>query len=146
MTRVLFAAMFAITAASGPASARDEVVRVTLEDVLALPDAQGKIDGSVRFFLAGQTMPAVVKKFGSDVANKKTNGVGKDDQFGCKYVVLSALIAFQQKAKQQGANAVVDIVSYYKKNEVRNAHTIECHAGNILIGAALKGSYARIAS
>ena len=131
---------------SGPASARDEVVRVTLEDVLALPDAQGKIDGSVRFFLAGQTMPAVVKKFGSDVANKKTNGVGKDDQFGCKYVVLSALIAFQQKAKQQGANAVVDIVSYYKKNEVRNAHTIECHAGNILIGAALKGSYARIAS
>ncbi len=142
MKRVLFAAVIGF--AGTIAVARDTVVHVTLDEVLALPEAEGKIDGTVRFYLAGQATPVLLKKFGSDVSNKKTNGVGKDDQFGCKYVVLSALIAFQQKAKQQGANAVVDIVSYYKKNEVRDARSIECHAGNIMIGAALKGSYARI--
>ena len=142
MKRVLFAAVIGF--AGTIAVARDTVVHVTLDEVLALPEAEGKIDGTVRFYLAGQATPVLLKTFGTDGSNKKTNGVGKDDQFGCKYVVLSALIAFQQKAKQQGANAVVDIVSYYKKNEVRDARSIECHAGNIMIGAALKGSYARI--
>lgn len=143
MNRMLLAVCIGLAATA--AVARDTLVHVALEDVLALPEAQGKIDGTVKFYLAGQVTPTVLKKFGSDVSNKKTNGVGKSDEFGCKYVVLSALIAFQQKAKQQGANAVVDIVSYYKKNEVRDAQTIECHAGNVMIGAALKGNYAKIA-
>lgn len=143
MKRVLLAVLIAV-AAVGTTSARDTVVRVTLDDVLALPEAKEKLDGSVKFYLAGAKTPTVLSRLGSGVSNKKTNGVGKDDQYGCKYVVLSALIAFQQSARQRGANAVVDLVSYYKKNEVRDAHTIECHAGNIMIGAALKGEYAKI--
>lgn len=143
MKHLLSAALIAL-AGIGTVQARDTVVKVTLADVLAMPEAQGKLDGSVKFYLAGQATPKVLNKLGSGVANKKTNGVGKDDEYGCKYVMLSALIAFQQSAKQRGANAVVDLVSYYKKNEVRDAHSIECHAGNIMIGGALKGSYAKI--
>ncbi|MBK6727642.1 MAG: excinuclease ATPase subunit [Xanthomonadales bacterium] len=143
MKRLLSAALI-VLAGLGTASARDSVVKVALADVLAMPEAQGKLDGSVKFFLAGAATPKVQQRLGSGVANKKTNGVGKDDQYGCKYVMLSALIAFQQSAKQRGANAVVDLASYYKKNEVRDAHTIECHAGNIMIGGALKGEYAKI--
>lgn len=144
MKRLVLSAVFACLAAGG-ALARDTVVRVKLVDVLAMPEAQAKLDGSVRFYLAGQKTPVVKSRLGSDVSNKKTNGVGKDDEYGCKYVVLSALIAFQQSAKQRGANAVVDMVSYYKKNVVRDAQMIECHAGNIMIGAALKGEYATVA-
>lgn len=143
MKHLLSAALIAL-AGIGTAQARDTVVKVTLADVLAMPEAQGKLDGSVKFYLAGQATPKVLNQLGSGVANKKTNGVGKDDEYGCKYVMLSALITFQQSAKQRGANAVVDLASYYKKNEVRDAHTIECHAGNIMIGGALKGSYAKI--
>lgn len=127
------------------AEARDTVVRVALADVLAMPEAQSKLDGSVQFYLDGQSTPKIESRFGSGVSNKKTNGVGKDDEYGCKYVVLSALIAFQQSAKQRGANAVIGLVSYYKKNEVRDAQMVECHAGNIMIGAALKGEYAKTA-
>jgi hypothetical protein len=127
------------------AEARDTVVRVALADVLAMPEAQSKLDGSVQFYLDGQSTPKIESRLGSGVSNKKTNGVGKDDEYGCKYVVLSALIAFQQSAKQRGANAVIGLVSYYKKNEVRDAQMVECHAGNIMIGAALKGEYAKTA-
>ncbi len=129
---------------SMPAAARDSEYKIPLADVLAMPEAQGKLDGSVKFFLAGQKTPKVVEKKGEDVANRKTNGVGKDDVFGCKWAALSALIALQDKAKQMGANAVVDLVSYYKKQTYSSPTDIECHAGAVVIGVALKGTYAKV--
>ncbi len=130
---------------SMPAAARDSEYKLPLADVLAMPEAQGKLDGTVKFYLAGQKTPKVVEKKGEDVSNRKTNGVGKDDQFGCKYAALSALIAFQEKAKQMGANAVVDIVSYHKRQTYSNPTDFECHAGAFVIGVTLKGTYAKVA-
>ncbi|QNM95939.1 hypothetical protein [Chitinimonas koreensis] len=129
---------------SAPALARDTVLNIPLADVLAMPEAQKELDGSVKFFLAGQKTPKVLQKLGDDVSNQKTNGVGKSDEFGCKWAALSALLAFQRTAKQKGANAVVDLVSYYKRDETRSDSTVECHAGAIVIGVTLKGSYAKI--
>lgn len=50
----------------------------------------------------------------------------------------------QDGAKARGANAVVDIVSYYKKREYRSAQNFECYAGTIMAGVALKGTYAKV--
>lgn len=141
MKKILLAAL--IATASFSVHARDEVVRVPLKEVVELGLSEGKLDGSVQFFLSGNS-PKVVQRMGSDVSNKKTNSVGKNDYNGCKYVALSALISFQNSAKAIGANAVVDMVSYYKKNTVKDPVTIECHAGNIIMGATLKGEYAKI--
>ena len=116
-----------------PALARDTELHLPLADVLNMPEAQGKLDGSVRFYLQ------------SDVSNRKTNGVGKADDVACRWAALSALIAFQDKAKQLGANAVVDIVSYYKKDESKSATDYECHAGAVVVGVALKGTFANVA-
>lgn len=144
MKKQALLAALALTLLAPLAQARDTVLNIPLADVLAMPEAQGKLDGSVKFYLAGQATPKIAKRFGSDTSNQKTNGVGKSDEFGCKWTALSALIAFQNSAKREGANAVVDMVSYYKKNETKNDTTFECHAGNIIIGVALKGTYAKI--
>ena len=128
-----------------PALARDTELHLPLADVLNMPEAQGKLDGSVRFYLAGQSTPKVLKRLQSDVSNRKTNGVGKADDVVCRWAALSALIAFQDKAKQLGANAVVDIVSYYKKDESKSATDYECHAGAVVVGVALKGTFANVA-
>jgi uncharacterized protein YbjQ (UPF0145 family) len=135
--------LLALTAAS-PALARDTVVKIKLADVLALPDAKGKLDGSVAFYMDGQKTPAVKKKLGEDVTNKKTNGVGKSDEYACKWAALSALISLQEGAKKNGANAVINIVSYYKKMEFKSNSEIECHAGSFVTGVALKGEYATV--
>ncbi|MBN9683532.1 MULTISPECIES: excinuclease ATPase subunit [unclassified Corallococcus] len=135
--------LLALTAAS-PALARDTVTKVKLADVMALPEAKEKLDGSVKFFLDGAKTPKVLKTLGSDTTNKKTNGVGKSDDYACKWAALSALIALQEGAKKNGANAVVNIVSYYKKVESKSATEIECHAGSFVTGVALKGDYATI--
>nr|WP_130430942.1 excinuclease ATPase subunit [Rivibacter subsaxonicus] len=133
-----------LCAVVGVAQARDTQYKFPLADVLAMPEAQGKLDGSVKFYLAGQATPTVLERKGEDVSNQKTNGMGKADEFGCKWAALSALLALQNKAKQAGANAVVDIVSYYKKNTVASPTDFECHAGAWVIGVALKGTYATV--
>jgi uncharacterized protein YbjQ (UPF0145 family) len=125
--------------------ARDTEYKVPLAEVLEMPEAKEKLDGSVKFYLAGQATPAVIQKLGEDVSNRKTNGVGKEDRYGCKWAALSALIALQDKAKTLGANAVVDIVSYYKKTPFSSPTDFECHAGTVVIGVALKGTYAKVA-
>lgn len=140
------AAMILGAAFLTPAMARDTPYMIPLADVLAMPEANGKLDGSVKFYLKGQATPKVQQRISEDVANRKTNGVNKEDVEGCKWVALSTLIALQDKAKASGANAVIDIVSYYKKREVSNATNIECHAGAVVIGVALKGTYAKVAN
>ena len=126
--------------------ARDTVLHIPLTDVLAMPEAREKLSGNVQFYLAGAKTPKVLSTLGGDVTNQKTNGVGKSDEFGCRWAILSGLIAFEKKAQQLGANAVVGIVSYYKRNETKSAETIECHAGSVIIGATLKGNYAKLAN
>lgn len=128
-----------------PAMARDTELHLPFAEVLEMPEAQAKLDGSVRFYLVGQKTPKVLQRLSSDVSNRKTNGFGKADDEGCRWAALSALMAFQEKAKSLGANAVVDIVSYYKKDEVKSATDYECHAGAFVVGVALKGTFAKVA-
>jgi uncharacterized protein YbjQ (UPF0145 family) len=139
------AALLATTLVAGPALARDTTLHIPLADVLAMPEAHSKLDAGFRFFLAGQKTPKVIRRFSTDVSNPKTNGFNKSDEYGCKWAALSALIQLQDSAKREGANAVVDIVSFYKKNEYSSATDFECHAGAFVIGVALKGTYAKIA-
>ena len=129
----------------GPAYARNTVVDIPLADVLAMPEAKDKLDGTVQFYLAGQNAPKVTAPVGEVISNHKTEAVAKeDDTAACRWVILTTLQDLQKVAKRHGANAVVDIVSYYKKNETRSDTTIRCHAGGFVAGAALKGAYGKV--
>lgn len=131
---------------AAPAQARDTELHLPFAEVLDMPQAKEKLDGSVKFYLAGQKTPKVLERLGSNFSNRKTNGVGKSDEEGCRWAALSALIALQEEAKSKGANAVVDIVSYYKKDEFKSDTEYECHAGAVIIGVTLKGTYAKTAA
>jgi uncharacterized protein YbjQ (UPF0145 family) len=126
------------------AVARDTRVDVTLQEVIEFGIAEGKLDGSVQFYLSGAPTPTVVRRLGEGTSNRKTNAANKSDQDACRWAALSALVAFQNSAKAKGANAVVELVSYYKKNTWVDAQKVECHAGAIMAGVALKGSYAEV--
>lgn len=141
---VLIAAATALLALSSTADARETRVEQSLQELVNSQAARDAgIDGSVRFYLAGQSV-AVGERLGSDVANRKTNAANKSDEEACRWVALSALRALQDGAKRRGANAVVDIVSFYKKNEFRSASNYECYAGTFVAGVALKGTYAKV--
>lgn len=142
MRKMILAAMALVAATA--VHARNEAVMLPLADVVKLGLEQGKLDGSVSFHLSGASTPAISEKLGDDVSNKKTNGVGKDDATACNWAALSALMAFEAKAKQKGANAVVDLHSFNKKQSTRDPVNFECRAGNVMAGVAFKGTYARV--
>jgi hypothetical protein len=58
--------------------------------------------------------------------------------------MLSALIQFRDRATSEGGNAVVNLQSYYDKNEIPDKSEYECHAGGVVAGVALKGTVAKI--
>jgi len=143
MLRTLCAAF--IMASASSAFARDKVFELPIEKALATPDAQSKLDGTVKFYFGDSAHPSVVKKFGSYVTNKKTNGFAKGDMKACSWVFLSALLRLQERAHALGANAVINIHSYYKKNDVSSETSIQCHKGFLITGIALKGDFVKLA-
>ena len=95
-----------------PVQTRDTKYLLPIKAALEVKDAEEKLDGSVKFYFGNQETPKIASKLGTDVSNRKTNAVGKSDEKACNWAFLSAMIALEKRAKQLGANAVVNIVSY----------------------------------
>jgi uncharacterized protein YbjQ (UPF0145 family) len=141
----LAAATLLICALPGISQARDTAVYLPFDKAVAEATRAGKIDGSVKFYLAGNTPAGNVTVLSAGaVTNKKTNAFNKSDEVACEWVAQSAIISLHEAAKNAGANAVTNIVSFYKKNERKDAKTYECHAGAIMAGVALKGDLAKV--
>jgi hypothetical protein len=125
-------------------SASDDVYMLPISDALATQDAKDRLDGSVKFYFGDASHPAVQRTLGKFVTNQKTNGFLKTDLTACSWVFLSGLLEFQKKAQQVGANAVINIHSYYKKEDVSNETQIPCHKGALIAGIALRGDFVKI--
>ena len=125
--------------------ARDTAVYLPLDKAVAEATRSGKIDGSVKFYLAGNTPAGKVSVLSPGaVTNKKTNAFNKSDEQACSWALQSALITLHDAAKKVGANAVTNIASFYKRNERKDPKTYECHAGAVIAGVALKGDLSKV--
>jgi hypothetical protein len=142
MKRLIAVTLLALAAAA-PAIARNTPVTVTLQSVLDMPEAKAKLDGTVKFYLAGSPTPHVSKKFGEETSNAKTNAFNKSPEEACRWNALSALIKLQDHAKRDGADAVVDMVSYNAHETFSSPTDIQCLDGTFMAGIALKGTYAK---
>jgi len=126
------------------ASARDTRAMFSLQDALGTETAKEKLGDSVRFYFGEQKHPIAEKKFGEFMSNKKTNAFNKSDKQACEWAFLSAMLSFQQRALSEGGNAVVNIRSFYKRNEVSSTTEFECGAGGILAGVTFKGDVVQL--
>jgi hypothetical protein len=98
----------------------------------------------VAFYFDDQPHPKVEKTLGEYVSNKKTNAFAKSDAETCQWVALSALKEFQKRAITEGGNAVINIHSFYKKNDLSDPTRYECHAGFVVGGVAFKGTVVKL--
>lgn len=134
-----------LCALPGLSQARDTALYLPFEKVVQQMYNEGKLDKSLKFYLAGvQPRGKVTVVSPNAVTNKKTNAFNKTDEAACEWALQSALITMQDAAKKVNANAVTNIVSYYKKNERKDATTYECHAGAVMAGVAIKGDLSRV--
>ncbi|AIR89058.1 hypothetical protein [Pseudomonas cremoricolorata] len=134
-----------LCALPGISQARDTALFLPFDKVVQQMLAEKKLDGSVKFYLAGvQPRGKTTLVRAGSVTNKKTNAFNKTDEAACEWALQSALLTLQDAARQANANAVTNIVSFYKKNERKDAKTYECHAGAVIAGVALKGDLSRV--
>ncbi|MES1991346.1 MAG: excinuclease ATPase subunit [Pseudomonadota bacterium] len=141
---VLLGAAFAVGAVQ-MAEARDSALVLPVDPVLGMSGKDGdRLDGTIKFYFGATVHPKVTKTFGNFATNKKTNSFGKSDNDACNWAMLSALLALQERAKNEGGNAVVNIVSNYKKQVKSYDKEFECHAGAFVTGVALKGDVVTI--
>jgi uncharacterized protein YbjQ (UPF0145 family) len=59
-------------------------------------------------------------------------------------VFLSVLLKLQERARSLGANAVINIRSNYRNNEIVSEIEYQCGAGHIFAGVALKGRIVKV--
>lgn len=136
----LVAAFFCV----GVAEARDSKLMISIEEAMATPDAKAKLDQGVRFYFGDQAHGEIETSSGTFTSNKKTNGVGKSDREACMWAFLSAMLSFQDRVKAEGGNAVVNLRSYYRRNEISSTTEFECGAGNIMAGVTFRGEVVKL--
>lgn len=152
MAGLLWGRLFATTAFAvlglsifgTPSQAADDVLTLPVASALQGPDAAKALDGAVAFYFGKTSHAGVAQSLGEFVSNKKSNAFGKADAKSCNRALVSALISFQKRAKALGGDAVVNIRSYYNKNEVSHDAEFECHSGFLMSGVALKGEVVKL--
>ena len=143
--RLLTLTLSALAALPGISQAGEKVANLAFDHAVAEATQAGKLDGSIKFYLAGQTPPGRVTIVNDNLtSSRKTNAFGKDTQATCDWAMQSVLIVLQNAAKSAGANAVVDIVSNYKNVPHSDPQNYECHVGFLMSGVALKAKLAKV--
>jgi len=125
---------------AGPdAWARNTIHQYSIADVMENPEYASRLEG-VSFYFGDQEHPPITTNHGEFRTNKKTNAFNKTDLYACQWVMLSALLQLHKRAISMGANAVVNIRSNYKDNEVSSETDYTCGAGATVAGVALIGT------
>ena len=130
--------------AARPATARNDKYLLPISVALQSKDAPEMSDGSVKFFFGNQDTPEIATKLGSGSTHQRSSTRPSEDAKSCNVAFLKALVALQKNAKQLGANAVVNIASYYRNDTLSSAAEFECHAG-ASAHVMLKGEFVKIA-
>ena len=125
--------------------ARNTIQQFSIESALARGANEANLNNSIRLFFGDQGHPAAEQRLGQFTSNKKTNAFNKSDENACQWAFLGAIISLQNRAVQLGGNAVVNIRSFYNKNDFSSETDFECGAGNTVAGVTMVGDVVRLA-
>jgi len=132
--------------ASAPVFARDDHNLYSIKDAMNTSAAREKLNRGYTFRFHNQPHASVKANHGNYMSNKKTNAVGKTDEAACQWAFLSAMLSFQDRISREGGNAVINIRSYYKKNDFRSDTQYMCGNGAIMAGVTFVGDVVTLAN
>lgn len=141
--RAVFAISLSALLLASPAGARSTFHDLSVQEARESEKGKEKLL-QVPFYMAGQKHEAVARDYGVFTANRRTNAFGKTDEDACRIAFLSAVIALQSRAQQMGGNAVVDIKSITKHNDLTSASKYRCAAGGVVANVVLTGRVVKL--
>ncbi len=140
---IVLATSLALVTIGPGASGRATFLDLDVQTAVASSLGRERLLG-VPFYMKGQAHPAVVEDLGQLRSNKRTNAFNKSDEAACQIAFLSAVIAFQESAQAMDGDAIVDLRSITKGNELESATQYRCVAGNVVANVALSGRVVRL--
>jgi len=126
------------------AYARDTRQMYSIADALKSASADKRIDKNVKMYFGNQPHAPVAANLGTYTSNKKTNAFNKSDKVACEWAFLSAILSFQDRVAREGGNAVINLHSYYKKQEISSSTEYMCGAGTFVAGVAFRGDVVKL--
>jgi len=138
------ALVVACVSAALPAEARETFHDLSVESATESALGREKLL-DVPFYMKGQKHSKVAQDFGVFTSNRRTNAFNKSDEKACEIAFLSSVIALQKRARQQGGDAVVEVRSITKHNDLESPTQYRCVAGAMIANVALEGRVVRLA-
>jgi len=140
-TKLTVAIAVLAAAVLAPAEARDDKHMFQIKDALGKSQQyKEKLESDIALYFGKQKTPAVEKRIGEYTSNKKTNSFNKSDQEACDIAFISAAAALQDRARREGGNAVINIHSVYRNDNVASDTEYLCGSGAMVAGVALRGT------
>lgn len=143
MRRFMFVLLgLGILTAPLAAFARNTEVILSVKGAVA-SDAKSHLT-DVSFYMKGEKHPAVAREFATVSANRSTRGAFRTDEASCHVAFLSAMRALQDRAAQEGGNAIINVVSVTRGKQTESASDFRCVAGSAIVHVGLKGTIVEI--
>ena len=140
-TKLTVAIAVLAAAVLAPAEAREDKHMFQIKDALGKSQQyKEKLESDIALYFGKQKTPAVEKRIGEYTSNKKTNSFNKSDQEACDIAFISAAAALQDRARREGGNAVINIHSVYRNDNVASDTEYLCGSGAMVAGVALRGT------
>jgi|SRR5882672_4093552 len=133
-------AALAIGAASSLAGAADDTVSMLIKDGLeAGKHTKNTISDDIKLYFGKQRTPAVDRKLWEGSTTQKS--MRKSAKEHCETAFVSAILRLQDRARREGGNAVVNIVSG-GSNESDTEYT--CISGRVTGAVTLRGTVVKL--
>ena len=136
MRRALFVLLVLALAAS--ASARETVYDLSIQEAVESDLGREKLY-DVPFYFHGQEHPPVERRITKERTDRSSHGVIRDDRSGCRVAFLSAIRFLQNRAVEQGADAIIEIRSVTMDRELESSTEYRCIAGTTIVRVGLQG-------
>lgn len=98
----------------------------------------------VALYWGDQPHKKIVKNYGEFKTSKRTNAFMKTTKNACQWALASAIKVLQNRALREGGNAVINIKSNIKNNEISICSDFSCLAGSAMVNVALKGTVVKL--
>src|SRR3954464_3608680 len=142
MKTILAASASILALTFSVAQARDDYPVFPVKDAIAKGQTtKDRLDPNIPL-LFGKKTPAVDKRLGEYSSSKATNAVNKSDKEACEIAFVSAALSLQQRARREGGDAVINIVSLHP-GQPGDADYV-CHAGTFSANVGLRGTVVKL--
>lgn len=130
-----------------PAQARNVKYMLSIPTALESDAAKASLDASVKLYFGPQAFGKADQTVGRFDVHAKMPIEIKADIASCMAAFIDAVKTLQTNARDGGANAVVNIASYFKRGPVVSSATeFECHAGSYQTHVMLKGELVKLSA